>query len=148
MVRYGERTLIRLWSRVRKTDTCWNWTGSVTSEGYGTISVNGKSAFTHRLAYEECYGPIPKDKQIDHLCRNRRCANPSHMEVVTSRENTLRGNGICAQQARRAVCPKGHPYEGYNLYVHRGKRYCRICRNVNWKNSMRNRKALATAQEE
>lgn len=105
---------------------CWGWTGAVQSRGYGSVGHNGRVVSTHRLAYELLVGPIPDDMTIDHLCRNKRCANPQHLEVVTRRENTLR-----AQSARHR-CPQGHALAGPNLVVkvRRGTethRLCRVC---------------------
>lgn len=81
----------RFWRKVLKTDTCWLWLGAIQSGGYGNIRINKKSVKSHRFAYEELVGEIPKGMVIDHLCRNRRCVNPSHMEVVTFEENVKRG---------------------------------------------------------
>lgn len=84
----------------------------------------------HRLAWEEVRGPIPAGLVIDHLCRNRACYRIDHLEVVTQRENILRGEGATAVHARKTQCPQGHPYSGPNLYVEpsTGKRRCRTCR--------------------
>lgn len=82
----------RLWSRVRKTPACWLWTGRVETSGYGRIQAAGtrRRFFVHRLAYELLVGPIPVGMTIDHLCMERTCVNPAHMEVVTRAENTAR----------------------------------------------------------
>ncbi len=72
---------------------CKVWKGKLNRNGYGVIQV-GRSrvkAMVHRLAYELHVGPIPKGKQLDHLCRNRACWEPNHLEPVTNRENTIRG---------------------------------------------------------
>lgn len=74
---------------------CWLWLGAVTSGGYGIFSLGARSdgsGLSHRIAYEWLVGSIPDDKQLDHLCRVRNCVRPDHLEVVTSRVNTLRGN--------------------------------------------------------
>lgn len=70
---------------------CWNWSGSHTPKGYGRISVSGKAAYTHRESYQLHVGPIPAGLHIDHLCRNRGCFNPDHLEAVTPGENIRRG---------------------------------------------------------
>jgi hypothetical protein len=86
------------WTKVdRRADGCWQWTASVTSKGYGMVSVSGTSRRAHRVAYELLIRRIPEGLQIDHLCRNTSCVNPAHMELVTAAENLRRANA-----ARRA----------------------------------------------
>lgn len=108
---------------------CWNWTGSLTGQGYGRIRVGDKGrVVAHRFSYELYVGSIPDGLQIDHLCRNRRCVNPAHMEPVTSRENTLRGDAPAARQARQTRCLRDHALSGKNLRLRpSGKRECRTC---------------------
>lgn len=127
----------RFWTKVHRGGTaeCWLWTGSFSRNGYGnyfTGRENGKSQFVrpHRFAYELEIGGIPDGLVIDHLCRNRGCVNPEHLEPVTQRENILRGEGFAAEQSRRDYCVRGsHPLYGPNLYVNpRGERGCRTCR--------------------
>lgn len=106
---------------------CWNWMGYIRVEGYG--STNGEMA--HRAVYRQRVGPIPDGLDLDHLCRNRRCVNPEHMEPVTHRENMLRGDTIFARNAAKTHCPAGHRYNERNTYVARGgKRKCRPCNAV------------------
>jgi len=112
------------WNKVSKTSGCWFWTGYIRPNGYGQYSTAGQSFKVHRLAYESLVGPIPSGKQIDHLCRVRHCANPSHMEAVTQKENILRGNGFAARNARKSHCPFGHLLDGIKPS---GYRYCKTC---------------------
>lgn len=109
------------------TNGCWQWTGSVhPNTCYGRVfGPDGGQA--HRLVYEQLIGSIPEGLVIDHLCRNRSCVNPAHLEVVTSRVNTLRGFGVSATNARKTHCLYGHELEGQNLRVYKGKRVCRAC---------------------
>lgn len=111
---------------------CWIWKGAVhraKHAGYGLVIRKGKRIFMHRWFYERFKGPIPDNLQIDHLCRVRACVNPDHLELVTSRENTLRGNGASAVNARKTHCPQGHAYSEENTYRRpNGNRKCRICK--------------------
>jgi hypothetical protein len=128
----------RFWLCVQKTTSCWIWIGSpggAKGRDYGHIKISGKSFKAHRFAYELLRGPIPKGMVIDHLCRNRMCVNPEHMEIVTNKENILRGEGIAAKEARMTVCKNGHALTGENLYIapKSGKRRCRQCNKVSAK---------------
>ena len=110
---------------------CWEWGGARSKAGYGQIRSGGRGVllYAHRVAYELARGPIPPGLVIDHLCRNRGCVNPDHLEVVTNGENLLRGDTFAAENARKTHCPYGHPYQGDNLYLtpKHGHRQCRIC---------------------
>lgn len=133
----------RFWSKVNRgsPEGCWVWTGAVTSDGYGQLSVGGKMVSAHRFAYELCREPIPDGLQLDHLCRNRGCVNPEHLEPVDCRTNLLRGVGPSAVNATKTHCVHGHPLNGENLYVGPGgSRLCRECRRLasaRWKQRRR-----------
>jgi len=110
---------------------CIDWTGSVNSSGYGTFYAGpGDSIVAHRWAYTHSKGPIPIGMYLDHLCRNRRCVNPDHLEPVSQRENLLRGDTVIARSVGASHCPSGHPYSGEHLYItpSTGHRRCRTCR--------------------
>ena len=75
---------MRFWDRVLVTETCWLWTGATQTRGYGSVGVgNGRTALAHRVAYQQTVGPIPDGMTIDHVCENKVCVNPDHLEVVT-----------------------------------------------------------------
>ena len=104
---------------------CWTWTGTRTRNGYGQVRRAGKAWVVHRYVWTTLVGPIPPDMDLDHLCRNRLCCNPDHLEPVTRAENMRRG--APNQNARRTHCRKGHPLSGENLRMENGRRRCRAC---------------------
>jgi hypothetical protein len=120
----------RLQSKIRidwKTG-CWLWAASCDSSGYGKIRFEGNMCSSHRLFYELLIGRIPKNREIDHLCRVRHCVNPEHMEPVTDRENSLRGKRN--QFYKKSHCIHGHEFTPENTYVWAKRptqRGCRIC---------------------
>jgi hypothetical protein len=117
----------RFWAKVDTASDCWAWLGYL-SEGYGTFHVAGRPIPAHRFAYQLIVGPIPQGLQLDHLCRNRRCVNPAHLEPVTRRVNILRGESPTALNAAKTHCDHGHELVGANVYVtYRGRRHCRAC---------------------
>lgn len=126
-------TLDDLQKWVDFTDSCWNWKGSVDRKGYGRVTFRGRKDRSHRLFYEMFIEKVPIGKQIDHLCRNRSCCNPAHLEVVTSRENTLRGESPPSLNAVKTHCLKGHEFTEENTITEtkRGRvgRKCRTCMN-------------------
>lgn len=118
------------WSRVDPTGFCWEWVGSVSRSGYGQFWSVSKDAYepAHRVGYELLIGAVPEGLCLDHLCRNRKCVNPDHLEPVSLGENVLRGFGPGALNARKVSCKRGHSLSGENVYHRSGKRYCRECR--------------------
>lgn len=122
--------LERFMVKVRQGENgCVFWTATTNWKGYGQFWTGEQKVQAHRWAYEYFKGPIPEGLQLDRLCRNRHCVNPSHLEPVTSRENTLRGDTFQAANLAKTHCPQGHPYAGANLYVMpNGGRACRTCR--------------------
>ncbi len=120
--------------RIDASGDCWEWCGALRSDGYGHKYYKGKYWSVHRLVWTALVGEIPDGMDIDHLCRNRKCCNPDHLEVVTRSTNLLRGarNGY----QRKTHCPYGHPYSGENLVVNsRNRRECRECQHRRSKES-------------
>lgn len=123
------RTAIRLMRRVEKdaASGCWLWQGTVHDTGYGYMSVGCQNRRVHRIAYELLVGSIPAGLTIDHLCRNRLCVNPAHLEPVTGAENSRRA--MLLPWPRQ--CVKGHDLERRTGGRQAGRTFCRQCKNVN-----------------
>jgi HNH endonuclease len=110
---------------------CLLWTRPPNSRGYGVIRIGGKHRLVHRVMWELFNGPIPDGLRPDHLCRVRHCANVAHLELVTHRENTLRGTGPTAINAAADRCWRGHFFNEANTYYRAtGGRECRACRVI------------------
>ena len=134
---------------VYQGDPCWTWTGFRDRDGYGRMTVwksryqpylpHTKNYLAHKLVYQLFVEPIPSPLVTDHLCRNRACVNPNHLEIITVKENTLRSpDAPAAVNARKTHCPLGHPYNSDHLStspsVVNKRRVCRTCYNK-WQQS-------------
>jgi hypothetical protein len=107
---------------------CIEWKYALSHNGYGLKRIGNKMVRVHRFVYEVCYGKIPDGLVIDHLCRNRKCINPHHLELTTIKENTLRGVGPTAMNAKKTHCKHGHEFNDENTYIRKdGRRNCKKC---------------------
>lgn len=127
--------LERFYRRIKVNDSgCHEWTGTLHVNGYGIFVVRKRKFYAHRFAWvvrHQC--EIGDGLLIDHLCRNRRCANPDHLRAVTSRENTLADGSLSPSNfhSKKTHCPRGHAYSGENLYIHPdGSRRCKECNRI------------------
>ncbi|MDT0223491.1 HNH endonuclease signature motif containing protein [Gordonia sp. AC31] len=139
LAQWSERSRAKFWSRVEKSDGCWLWRGSSTIWGYGQFNHShpGLTKRAHKLSWESSNGPVPDGLVLDHLCRNRMCVRPDHLEPVTNRENVLRGVGITAQNARRELCVNGHQLDD--------RRLCSTCQKRKYDRQLARNKELRAA---
>lgn len=122
----------RIAAKVRVDDSgCWVWTAALDRDGYGRVWTGERRTFAHRASYEAHVGSIPDGLQLDHLCRNRACCNPEHLEPVTAQVNQHRSESVSGQNARKVECDHGHALDNLNTYITPGgRRNCRTCRRA------------------
>ena len=116
------------WLKVWPCGDCWEWRGERTNKGYGVVNYLNSRFAAHRVAYEELVGPIPRGMTLDHLCRNRWCVRPSHLDVVDPVTNVMRGESPIAKLARQTHCLRGHVLPEKSAKT--GLRICRACRSI------------------
>ena len=115
----------RFWAKVHKDRFgCWMWIGAVDSRGYGRFFFNSQNARAYHLAWEDHYGTRPVGVELHHLCYNKTCVNPLHLQPLTRAEHVLLGNGVSGRNARVVSCPHGHPLEWNAGHT---RRFCKTC---------------------
>jgi hypothetical protein len=119
----------RFISKIDQSGDCWQWMAAKAADGYGRFVYEKKCQQAHRLAYQFWVGPIPDDLVLDHLCRNRSCVNPAHLEPVTQKVNNNRG--MRSQPQFLTHCLRGHEYTPETTYARPGKsKECKVCRRA------------------
>ena len=142
----GVSDAARILAKVSVEDGCWPWQGNIVHGGYGMSWLDGRPQMAHRAVFQVLGGRIPDGLTLDHLCRNRRCVNPQHLDPCTQRENHARG--LINQNVSKTHCANGHPFDERNTYrrpddgTHPfGKRGCRACHRQNQARYLRRREA-------
>ena len=134
---YRKSPIERFLSKIHINDSgCWELPAWKNQYGYGQFSIKNKIFKAHRFIYEYYHGAICPDLTIDHLCRNRKCCNPLHLEQVTKKENMLRGIGITALNAKKTHCIHGHEFNEENTWYIQGGRRCKTCNYLRHKKFM------------
>ncbi len=143
-LQFTTKDIERFWSQVDASGDCWLWTGGLWSKGYGRFCCNSRTYRSHRVSYQILVGDIPDALELDHLCRVPLCVNPDHLQVVTTRDNVLRGYSFSARNKRATHCHVGHPFDNANTTIRRnGWRECHACRLISKRNLRRRRKGSA-----
>lgn len=127
---FSAEVVSRFWAKVDRNADCWEWRGPRNAKGYGRFHASGASEMAHRTSVRLDGRDIPNGMEVDHICRNRGCVNPSHLRVVTHRENLLSGDTLAARAAAKTECRHGHPLSGDNMVVRSGRRRCRECARI------------------
>lgn len=120
----NQAAIARFTSKYLVVGNCWVWQSPLDRDGYGSFHFARKTRRAHRAAWFLYRGPIPAGMVVNHVCKNRACVNPQHLELLTARENALQDSlSPASLNARKTHCPKGHPFDR----VYGKQRYCSVC---------------------
>lgn len=127
----SEKGINRLLSKIKfpsNWSACWIWDKAKTKRGYGSFGIGYQTFAAHRVTYRNFVGPIPKDKEINHLCKVTSCVNPLHLEAITHHANVLHGDAG-KNMRDKTHCPNGHSYNEQNTNHNKTikRRTCRVC---------------------
>ena len=116
----------KLRRKTNHVNGCWIYLGQPSAR-YADVKINNKRLGIHRWSYEHFTGRIPEGFQIDHICKNTKCWNPSHLRTVTPKENQL-NNWVIQKSLNKTHCNHGHELKDKNIYWYNGHRRCKKCR--------------------
>lgn len=141
MSRWSKTARERFSDKTMYVGDCIVWLGATSGkDGYGRFHLGQSMVGAHQWAFEQVNGPIPGGLQLDHLCRNRICVNPAHLQAVSHLENCKRGLGYGIINGLKPTCKYGHPYTKENIVIESGVRRCRMCRRKHWINVQRRKR--------
>ncbi len=116
----------RFLSKISIIDSCWNWTGKLDKDGYGRFRLPDRWVLAHRFAYEYFKCSIG-DLVIHHLCHNKKCVNPDHLEPMTIGDNNRQADHMIGVNLRKTHCVRGHEFSKSNTRIYKNSRCCRAC---------------------
>lgn len=127
IVELSASQISKFWTNVAISEGCWKWQSRLSTGGYGRFRVNGKELAAHRIAFFAAGNDLVDGFVIDHLCRNRSCVNPEHLESVTQQENVRRGD---IYKGSDTHCSRGHEFTPENSILSKSRRVCRECHRI------------------